>query len=185
MADIKKTTKKETEVASINDIAKKTTKPKAIESKEKTAESKATPSIITTKKASSKKGSVERFYATGRRKEATARVWLSRGSGKIVVNDRDVTEYFARPVLRMIINQPFVATETTGQFDVMCTVKGSGLSGQAGAVRLGISRVLDTMVPDLHPTLRKGGFLTRDSRKVERKKFGHKKARKSFQFSKR
>ncbi len=180
MAVTKNTTNKEvSEAQVITTIVKKSAKPKATESKV------ATKAAVTTKKPSISKSSVERFYATGRRKEATARVWVSRGSGKIVVNNRDIAEYFARPVLRMIINQPFVATDTVGKYDVTCTIKGSGLSGQAGALRLGISRALDEIVPDLHSILRKDGFLTRDSRKVERKKFGHKKARKSFQFSKR
>ena len=126
-----------------------------------------------------------RAYATGRRKESSARVWIRPGTGKIIVNKRDITEYFARPVLRMVLNQPFVATSTDGKFDVYCTVKGGGLSGQAGAVRHGISRALDNFDPTLHTVLRRGGFLTRDSRSVERKKYGKAKARKSFQFSKR
>lgn len=126
-----------------------------------------------------------RIYSTGRRKEASARVWIARGKGRIFVNGKDIESYFARPVLRMLINQPFSATNTLGSFDVWCTVKGSGLSGQAGAVRHGISRALDIADESLHSQLRQGGFLTRDSRTVERKKFGHKKARKRFQFSKR
>lgn len=126
-----------------------------------------------------------RAYATGRRKDASARVWIKAGTGKIVVNKKDVTKYFSRPVLRMIVNQPFGATNNKDKFDVFCTVAGGGLSGQAGAVRHGISRALDNFDPTLHPILRKGGFLTRDSRTVERKKYGKKKARKSFQFSKR
>ena len=165
----------------------------AIESKAKKEKltievaAEVTPAIKSTlvKKKSTSKANLERIYATGRRKEATARVWLSRGTGKITVNKKDITQYFARPVLRMIVNQPFAATETVGQYDVMCTIKGSGLSGQAGALRLGISRALNTSSEELHTVLRHGGFLTRDSRKVERKKYGHKKARKSFQFSKR
>lgn len=127
----------------------------------------------------------ERFYATGRRKEATARVWVGRGKGKVFVNGKEIEKYFLRPVLRMIVNQPFAVTNTIGSYDVWCTVKGSGLSGQAGAVRHGISRALDKENSDLHVALRKGGFLTRDSRAVESKKYGRKKARKSFQFSKR
>jgi small subunit ribosomal protein S9 len=126
-----------------------------------------------------------RTSAIGGRKEATARVWIARGSGKFIVNGRQVEGYLARPVLRMIVNQPFAATNTAGLYDVWCTVEGSGLSGQAGAIRHGISRALDKLNPDLHPILRQGGFLTRDSRAVERKKYGHKKARKRFQFSKR
>ena len=124
-------------------------------------------------------------YGTGRRKSAIARVWVKRGSGKIVVNGREFEKYFARPVLRMIINQPFASIDRIGNFDINCTVVGGGLSGQAGAVRLGISRALDDYDSIFHKKLRKGGFLTRDSRVVERKKYGHKKARRSFQFSKR
>ena len=124
-------------------------------------------------------------YGTGRRKNAIARVWLKRGNGKITVNGKTFEEYFARPVLRMIINQPFAAVDRIGNFDINCTVVGGGLSGQAGAVRLGISRALDAYDAVFHKQLRQGGFLTRDSRVVERKKYGHKKARRSFQFSKR
>lgn len=137
------------------------------------------------RKPSVSSASAQKTYATGRRKEATARVWVSNGVGKIIINGKTAEEYFKRPVLRMIINQPLAATNAIGQYDVICTVKGSGLSGQAGAVRLGISRALDEISDDFHPTLRHGGFLTRDSRSVERKKYGRKKARKSFQFSKR
>ena len=126
-----------------------------------------------------------RSYATGKRKDAIARVWIKPGSGKITVNDRDILVYFARPVLRMMINQPFGVVNRAGQFDVVCTVVGGGLSGQAGAVRHGISRALTLFEPDLRPALKQGGFLTRDSRTVERKKYGRAKARRSFQFSKR
>jgi small subunit ribosomal protein S9 len=126
-----------------------------------------------------------RIYSTGRRKTAAARVWIAPGNGRIVINGREIENYLVRPVLRMIVNQPFAATNNTGAFDVWCTVAGSGSSGQAGAIRHAISRALDLANPDLHPILRSGGFLTRDSRKVERKKYGHKKARRSFQFSKR
>ncbi len=126
-----------------------------------------------------------RSYATGKRKNAIARVWIKPGSGKITVNGRDSEVYFARPVLRMIINQPFDVAERSGQYDVYCTVTGGGLSGQAGAVRHGISRALTFFEPTLRPVLKKGGFLTRDSRVVERKKYGRAKARRSFQFSKR
>ena len=126
-----------------------------------------------------------RSYATGKRKNAIARVWIKPGSGKIEVNGRDSPIYFARPVLRMLLNQPFVVTDRLGQFDVWCTVKGGGLSGQAGAVRHGISKALTYYEPTLRPTLKHGGFLTRDSRIVERKKYGKAKARRSFQFSKR
>jgi small subunit ribosomal protein S9 len=126
-----------------------------------------------------------RSYATGRRKESVARVWLKPGAGRITVNGRDVETYFARPVLRMIMNQPFEAAGRAQQFDVVCTVKGGGLSGQAGAVRHGISRAMVAYDPALRPALKSGGFLTRDSRRVERKKYGLAKARRSFQFSKR
>src|SRR3954454_13061258 len=126
-----------------------------------------------------------RAYATGKRKDAVARVWLKPGAGKIVVNTRAVEIYFARPVLQMMIQQPLVAAARAGQYDVVCTVAGGGLSGQAGAVRHGISKALTYFEPDLRGVLKKGGFLTRDSRTVERKKYGRAKARKSFQFSKR
>ncbi len=126
-----------------------------------------------------------RAYATGRRKDAIARVWLKPGSGKIVVNGRDQSTYFARPSLRLVINQPFDVTERRGQYDVMATVKGGGLSGQAGAVKHGISQALTRYEPVLRAVVKTAGFLTRDSRVVERKKYGKAKARKSFQFSKR
>jgi len=126
-----------------------------------------------------------RAYATGKRKDAVARVWIKPGAGKILVNAREVEIYFARPVLRMMIQQPLVAAQRSGQYDVICTVAGGGLSGQAGAVRHGISKALTHFEPDLRGVLKKGGFLTRDSRTVERKKYGRAKARKSFQFSKR
>jgi small subunit ribosomal protein S9 len=126
-----------------------------------------------------------RSYATGKRKNAVARVWIKPGAGRIVVNGRTIETYFARPVLRMMINQPFSAVNRDGQYDVMCTVTGGGLSGQAGAVRHGISKALTVFEPGLRPTLKAGGFLTRDSRVVERKKYGRAKARRSFQFSKR
>ena len=126
-----------------------------------------------------------RAYATGKRKNAVARVWLKRGAGGIVVNGKPGPDYFARPVLQMIINQPFQAASRGNEFDVWCTVKGGGLSGQAGAVRHGISKALALFEPELRPTLKKGSFLTRDSRIVERKKYGKRKARRSFQFSKR
>nr|WP_233346983.1 30S ribosomal protein S9 [Hyphobacterium sp. CCMP332] len=126
-----------------------------------------------------------RAYATGKRKDAVARVWIKRGSGKIVVNGREQEVYFARPVLRMMLQQPFEVAERKNEFDVICTVKGGGLSGQAGAVRHGISKALNLFEPALRGPLKAAGFLTRDSRVVERKKYGRKKARRSFQFSKR
>jgi small subunit ribosomal protein S9 len=126
-----------------------------------------------------------RAYATGKRKNAVARVWIKRGTGRITVNGRDSPVYFARPVLRMLLNQPFAVAERLGQYDVVCTVAGGGLSGQAGAVRHGISKALTYYEPGLRPILKAQGFLTRDSRVVERKKYGKAKARRSFQFSKR
>lgn len=136
-------------------------------------------------KAEPKRDAQGRSYATGKRKNAIARVWVKPGTGKITVNGRDVLDYFQRPVLRMVINQPFVVSNRERQIDVVCTVKGGGLSGQAGAVRHGISVALNLFEPDLRAVLKKAGFLTRDSRVVERKKYGKAKARRSFQFSKR
>jgi len=132
-----------------------------------------------------KRDELGRSYATGKRKDAVARVWIKPGPGKITVNGREFERYFVRPVLRMLIHQPFEAADRKDQFDVTCTVKGGGLSGQAGAVRHGISKALILYEPGLRPVLKKGGFLTRDSRVVERKKYGKRKARRSFQFSKR
>lgn len=126
-----------------------------------------------------------RSYATGKRKNAVARVWVKPGTGKVTVNGRESNVYFARPVLQMLLAQPFQVADRVGQFDVFATVTGGGLSGQAGAVRHGISKALTLYEPGLRPALKKGGFLTRDSRVVERKKFGRAKARRSFQFSKR
>ena len=126
-----------------------------------------------------------RSYATGRRKNAIARVWVKRGTGQVTINGRDVSVYFARPVLQMLLKQPFQVTEREGEFDVIATVVGGGLSGQAGAVRHGISRALTYFEPGLRPALKAGGFMTRDPRVVERKKYGKAKARRSFQFSKR
>jgi small subunit ribosomal protein S9 len=126
-----------------------------------------------------------RAYATGRRKDAVARVWLKPGTGKIEVNGRDQSIYFARPTLRLVINQPFGITDRVGQYDVVATVKGGGLSGQAGAVKHGIAQALSRYEPALRTAVKREGFLTRDSRVVERKKYGRAKARRSFQFSKR
>jgi len=126
-----------------------------------------------------------RSYATGKRKNAIARVWIKPGNGTITVNGRTIEVYFARPVLRMVINQPFQVANRVGQFDVVVTVTGGGLSGQSGAVRHGISKALTYFEPGLRPPLKAAGFLTRDSRVVERKKYGKAKARRSFQFSKR
>ena len=132
-----------------------------------------------------KRDALGRSYATGRRKNAVARVWLKPGKGDITVNGKKVVQYFARPVLRMLITQPFLVADRYNQFDVNCTVVGGGLSGQAGAVRHGISRALTNYEPELRGILKVAGFLTRDPRVVERKKYGRVKARKSFQFSKR
>ena len=126
-----------------------------------------------------------RSYATGKRKDAVARVWIRPGSGKVTVNGREMNTYFARPVLQMILAQPFAVAGVAGEFDVMATVKGGGLSGQAGAVKHGISKALQLYEPSLRTALKAAGFLTRDSRVVERKKYGKRKARRSFQFSKR
>ncbi len=127
----------------------------------------------------------DQYYATGRRKEAIAKVWIQAGEGNITVNKRDLGGYFGRKTAEMIVRQPLVLTETLKSFDITATVLGGGLSGQAGALRLGISKALLVFNPDLRPTLRKAGFLTRDSREVERKKYGRAGARKRFQFSKR
>ncbi|MEZ5776537.1 MAG: 30S ribosomal protein S9 [Hyphomicrobiaceae bacterium] len=126
-----------------------------------------------------------RAYATGKRKDAVARVWIKRGPGRITVNKKDVTKYFARPVLQMILKQPLTLVNRLDQYDVIVSVSGGGLSGQAGAVRHGLSRALTYYEPELRPALKKAGYLTRDSRTVERKKYGKAKARRSFQFSKR
>lgn len=129
--------------------------------------------------------SLGRSYATGKRKDAVARVWIKRGSGKITVNGRDQEVYFARPTLRLVVNQPFGITARENQYDVIATVKGGGLSGQAGAIKHGISKALTYQEPELRGALKAAGFMTRDSRIVERKKYGRAKARRSFQFSKR
>ncbi len=154
------------------------------------AEAEATgvpaPVVVSTQpKREPKRDALGRSYATGRRKELTARVWIKPGKGEILVNDKKVVQYFARPVLRMLLTQPFLVADRYNQFDVFCTVSGGGLSGQAGAVRHGISRALTYYEPDLRSILKVAGFLTRDSRAVERKKYGKAKARRSFQFSKR
>ncbi len=144
-----------------------------------------TPAVEATAPVEPKIDSLGRSYATGRRKDAAARVWVKRGTGQVTINGRKLETYFARPVLQMILAQPFEVTERVGEFDVVATVRGGGLSGQAGAVRHGISRALTLFEPGLRPTLKAGGFLTRDPRVVERKKYGKAKARRSFQFSKR
>lgn len=145
---------------------------------------------VTVKKATEQKSTAAKekslkTYATGRRKDAVARVWIKPGSGKVSINNRDLDTYFARPALRMIINQPLAIVQRSGQYDIFCTIVGGGLSGQAGALRHGISRALASYEPELRPLLKSNGFLTRDSRVVERKKYGRAKARRRFQFSKR
>ena len=132
-----------------------------------------------------KKDDLGRSYATGKRKGAVARVWLKRGAGVIIINGKDMSKYFARPVLQMLVNQPFTVAGVPGEFDIMATVRGGGLSGQAGAIKHGISKALTLFEPSLRPSLKTAGFITRDSRVVERKKYGKPKARRSFQFSKR
>jgi len=151
--------------------------------KEEKVEVKAEPKVAEPRQP--KKDKFGRSQAVGKKKDAIARVYLKLGKGKITVNDRDLKDYFPRPVLQMIINQPFAVTAREGQYDVVCTATGGGLSGQAYALRHGISRALDLFEPELHTALKKAGFLTRDSRIVERKKPGLSKARKRFQFSKR
>lgn len=141
--------------------------------------------LVDRPKVEPKRDAWGRSYATGRRKESVARVWIKPGKGEILVNGKKVVQYFARPVLRMLLTQPFLVADRYNQFDVFCTVNGGGLSGQAGAVRHGISRALTYYEPDLRGILKVAGFLTRDSRVVERKKYGRAKARRSFQFSKR
>lgn len=167
---------------------KSSTKP-TVESKKKTTaqdkkEVKAKPTSIKAKTITNTES--KKIYATGKRKTAVAKVWMiSKGSGKIIVNGKNLIDYFQRPVDRMIINQPFAIVKAEGIYDIECQVLGSGLSGQAGAIRHGISKALNQISDEFHKTLRSGGFLTRDSRKVERKKYGQPKARKKFQFSKR
>lgn len=131
------------------------------------------------------KDKLGRSYATGKRKDAVARVWVKPGKGVVTINGKDMEQYFARPVLKMIINQPFEVTNRVNEFDVVCTVKGGGLSGQAGAIKHGIAKALNDYEPELRAALKQAGFLTRDDRTVERKKYGRAKARRSYQFSKR
>lgn len=150
------------------------------------AVAEGTPAVVETMTpAEPQRDALGRSYATGKRKDAVARVWIKPGSGKVTVNGKEMSVYFARPVLQMILRQPFTVAGVDGEFDVMATVKGGGLSGQAGAVKHGISKALQLYNPSLRGALKAAGFLTRDSRVVERKKFGRAKARKSFQFSKR
>ncbi|AGT09874.1 30S ribosomal protein S9 [Paracoccus aminophilus] len=145
----------------------------------------AAPAAVSAAPREAQRDSLGRSYATGKRKDAVARVWVKPGSGKVVVNGKDIDAYFARPVLQMILRQPFEVAGVVGQYDVYATVTGGGLSGQAGAVKHGISKALQLHEPTLRAALKAAGFLTRDSRVVERKKYGKAKARRSFQFSKR
>ncbi|MBO7556154.1 MAG: 30S ribosomal protein S9 [Alphaproteobacteria bacterium] len=145
-------------------------------------------SVAKEEKTEARKSNRDKFgraYATGKRKDAVARVWIKPGKGNITVNSKNIDEYFARPVLKMVINQPFEVTNRVNEFDVVCTVSGGGLSGQAGAIKHGISKALNEYEPELRAVLKKAGFLTRDDRVVERKKYGLAKARRSYQFSKR
>ncbi|MDO5386291.1 MAG: 30S ribosomal protein S9 [Pseudomonadota bacterium] len=146
---------------------------------------KAATAATEVKVRKSNKDKLGRSYATGKRKDAVARVWIKPGKGNITINDKSIDQYFARPVLKMVINQPFEITNRINEFDVVCTVKGGGLSGQAGAIKHGISIALNEYEPELRAVLKKAGFLTRDDRVVERKKYGKAKARRSYQFSKR
>ena len=156
---------------------------KKIESLKDIKSATATTEVKSTRK--SVKDKQGRSYATGKRKDAVARVWIMPGKGNITVNSKSIDEYFARPVLKMVINQPFAITNRENEFDVICTVKGGGLSGQAGAIKHGISKALNEYEPELRSILKQAGFLTRDDRVVERKKYGKAKARRSYQFSKR
>ncbi len=156
-----------------------------LETLQEAVKASSAPTVVETQNVKPIIDAQGRSYATGKRKNAIARVWIKPGSGKVIVNGRESQVYFARPVLRMLMNQPFAAASRENYFDVICTVEGGGLSGQAGAVRHGISRALTYYAPELRAVLKQGGFLTRDSRIVERKKYGKAKARRSFQFSKR
>jgi small subunit ribosomal protein S9 len=141
--------------------------------------------VVVKAKKTAAKSDVQKIYATGKRKTAVAKVWMMKGTGKIIINNRELTDYFQRPVYKMVINQPFALIKAEDEYDVECQVLGSGLSGQASAIKHGISKALSQISEELRQTLRSGGFLTRDSRRVERKKYGQPKARKKFQFSKR
>ena len=151
----------------------------------KKASVKAESAAVEVAPRKAKKDKQGRSYATGKRKDAVARVWIMPGKGVITINEKSIDQYFARPVLKMIINQPFEVANRVNEFDVVCTVKGGGLSGQAGAIKHGISKALNEYEPELRACLKKAGFLTRDDRTVERKKYGKAKARRSYQFSKR
>jgi len=158
---------------------------KKIESLTEIKEAVATTTTETEVKKKASRDKKGRSYATGKRKDAVARVWIMPGKGNITINEKPIDTYFARPVLKMIINQPFEITNRVNEFDVVCTVQGGGLSGQAGAIKHGISKALNEYEPELRSILKQAGFLTRDDRVVERKKYGRAKARRSYQFSKR
>lgn len=158
---------------------------KKIESLTEIKEAVAATSAVAETKRKPARDKQGRSYATGKRKNAVARVWIMPGKGNITINEKPVDTYFARPVLKMIINQPFEITNRENEFDVVCTVQGGGLSGQAGAIKHGISKALNEYEPELRTVLKQAGFLTRDDRVVERKKYGRAKARRSYQFSKR
>ena len=164
-------------------MAEKIESLKDIKSASVKAAASASSSEAVVRKA--KKDKFGRSYATGKRKDAVARVWIKPGKGNVTINEKSIDQYFARPVLKMIINQPFEVANRENEFDVICTVKGGGLSGQAGAIKHGIAKALNEYEPELRTVLKKAGFLTRDDRVVERKKFGKAKARRSYQFSKR
>jgi len=166
-------------------VAQKSKKVDLEDLKEAIKEAAAEPEATVKEPVAPKIDAQGRSYATGKRKNAIARVWIKPGRGKITVNDRSIEQYFARAVLKILVNQPFDAANRSNQYDVWCTVVGGGLSGQAGAVRHGISKALTFFEPALRTVLKQGGFLTRDSRVVERKKYGQPKARRRFQFSKR
>ena len=168
-------------------VTKKTTSPSKSTTKKVEIKEISDGQVKVIKQNNAKKtlDSQDRAYATGKRKDAVARVWIKKGNGKITINDQKPIDYLKRPILEVIINSPFVITGTQDKFNVVCTVSGGGLSGQAGAVKHGISKALCCFEPELRAPLKKAGFLTRDARTVERKKFGRAKARRSFQFSKR
>jgi len=179
MADKKEETKKEEPIKDLKDIKG------AVETSEAASDAGEATTESQPEKREPQVDELGRAYGTGRRKDAVARVWVKRGSGKVVVNGRDQSEYFGRQTHRLILNQPFLVVNSVNQYDVMCTVKGGGLSGQAGAVRHGISRALENFDPAMRPALKKAGMLTRDSRIVERKKVGKHKARRTKQWAKR
>ncbi|WP_456390146.1 30S ribosomal protein S9 [Profundibacter sp.] len=173
------------EIKSLDDLKAVVTGTPAEAPAEATAETTAAEAVEAAILREPVRDNLGRSYATGKRKDAVARVWIKPGSGKVTVNGREMSKYFARPVLQMILRQPFTVAGVDGEFDVNATVKGGGLSGQAGAVKHGISKALQIYEPSLRGALKAAGFLTRDSRVVERKKYGRRKARRSFQFSKR